>query len=98
MLLRLLPPGTERDAVGRARERLEWQIQASGALLSPSDGKARMTDTAAVLELLALWRAPGASELGVMRQQLEAAGVALDPPPDWRSWRSIEVAPAAADD
>jgi hypothetical protein len=97
-LLRLLPPGAERDTVQRDQQRMLWQITALGVLQSAGEDKDWRVDPDAIEEALALWRAPGATELGVMRQQLEAAGIALDPPPDWRGWSAIEVAPAAGGD
>lgn len=97
-LLRLLPPGAEREAVARDQQRMLWQITAYGVLQSAGEDPDWRVDPDAIEDSLALWRAPGATELGVMRQQLEAAGIALDPPPDWRGWSAIEVAPATGGD
>ena len=47
----------------------------------------------AMADKLALWREPGATELKVVRKQLEAAGIALDPPPDWVPSRPIDPPP-----
>jgi hypothetical protein len=98
MLLRSLPPGEERRAVERERARLQWQMSAAIELDTPPAGSGATIDTAATQALLRAWREPGATELGVLRRRLERAGVALDPPPDWRSGQSIEPARARDSD
>lgn len=75
-----------RSALERARDAVEWRSAAANALFDPEtqDGRAAMD------EYLALLLAPGATELGVMRDLLESRGIGLEPPPDWKSPRSID--------
>lgn len=80
-----------REELQRRRDALEWQTAAVDELYeqlrSPRGWRAYDDATA-------LWRRPGASELQVNRDLLQAHGIALTPPPGWRSWRAIG-APAA---
>ena len=91
VLVRLLEPGRERDAALRAATRASWQTDAWMKLQIEQDrvGKGSI----AIADKLALWREPGATELKVVRKQLEAAGIALDPPPDWVPSRPIDPPP-----
>jgi hypothetical protein len=83
-LLRLLPPGSERDATLRASLRSAWQMESWMALMAPHDPERPLGKTEFEEETIALWRSPGATELDVLRQQLEAAGIPPDPPVDWK--------------
>jgi hypothetical protein len=81
--LRLLPDGAERDAAQRASIRSAWQMESWIALQRREDPTDTRIDTQFTEETLALWRAPGATELGVIHQQLGAAGIPLEPPANW---------------
>lgn len=83
LLLRWLPDGAPRHRVDTQRRRLEWQSAALQRLVQ--------ADPDAASRALAFWREPGATELQVMRVTLQAAGIALDPPPDWRGWSALEL-------
>jgi hypothetical protein len=98
VLLRLLPPGSEREAALRASLRSAWQMESWMALMAPSDPEHPRSNTQFEEEKIALWRSPGATELDVMQQQLEAAGIPLDPPVDWKPSQPFDPLPSARAD
>ena len=98
VLLRLLPPSSEREAALRASLRSAWQMESWMALMAPSDPEHPRSNTQFEEETMALWRSPGATELDVMRQQLEAAGIPLDPPVDWKPSQPFDPLPSARAD
>lgn len=96
LLRRLLPDGTEREGVLRAGRALAWRQAAKVEL--QHRGTDYRIDPESFDEEIALWREPGATELGVMRRQLEAAGIPLEPPPDWTPSSPVEPLPASGAD
>jgi hypothetical protein len=96
VLLRLLPEGPDRDAMLRATARTAWQMESWMALGTTGDPP--LTRARFEHERVALWLAPGASELDVMRKQLETAGIALDPPSDWKPSRPFAPLPPPSAD
>ena len=82
--LATLLDGDEREAVEQERRRIAWQFAAWQDLLHGAENDPSIMDPAGVDALIAAWREPGATELGAMRKQLDAAGIALDPPAGWR--------------
>lgn len=81
-----------RAALERARAAFEWQFAAMVELTLAGDPK---VSQAAQAEQFNFWLAPGATEFTVLRELLQAHGVALTPPPGWRSARAIEPASPA---
>ena len=82
-----------RANLERARAAVEWQVAAMVELTLDGDPK---VSQAAQAEQFEFWLAPGATEFSVLRELLQAHGVALTPPPDWRGARGIEPVRGAA--
>lgn len=75
-----------RTGLERARAAVEWQVAAMVELTFEGDPK---VSQAAQAEQFDFWLEPGATEFSVLRKLLQAHGVALTPPPGWRSARAI---------
>jgi hypothetical protein len=76
-----------RATLERARATVEWQVAAMFELTVQGEPK---VNDAAQAEQFEFWLTPGATEFSVLRELLQAHGVALTPPPDWRGARAIE--------
>ena len=84
--------GADEEKVRLATRRIDWQQQAFAKLLKEVD-----PDSGMGWEILQpLWSQPGMSELEAARLALTAAGVPLEPPPDFRSAAERAAEPAEA--
>lgn len=92
-LLQLLPAGPERDAALRASHRSAWQMENWMSLQQADGANPPRSSGRHAAETFELWRQPGATELDVMRQQLEAAGIPLDPPVHWAPSQPLDPLP-----
>lgn len=89
LLLARLPEGAERRAATATRRRLDWMVEKQMSLVTATGWPASIRR----------WLDPGADELSVLHATLEENGLALEPPPGWRSqFESVPmVTPAGAD-
>lgn len=69
----------EKDITRQQRRIHDWQVDQYGKLVS------RQSVTEMLYAIVDGIHAPGATELGRMREQLQKAGLPLTPPPEWRS-------------
>ena len=77
----LAPDAAARRELQRQSDLADWRRHAA---LELTNG---YSDTATTLELFGYLRGPGATESAAHRALLQAHGVALEPPPGWRSDR-----------
>jgi hypothetical protein len=80
LLNRLMPPGEEREAVGKQVLALQWWLHSIQTLSAQS----ATATVEMVQERGTLMRAPEATEISALHKQLRAHGIALTPPEDWR--------------
>lgn len=92
-LLRLLPPGAERDAMLAHRRERAWQ-QAAWIELQQPAGVSGPLDSDQIECYVAESLQPQGSELSAMRACLEKAGIAPTPPPQWTRDGDAAAAPA----